>query len=765
MKLNRRRFLWVSLQIENLCDSRRIKIEGDLVDELTRLPRSLADMYALILENIDQIEQRGRTVAETVFKWLLCTKDARSQVTIAACSGTGSTEYRSLSISDILDVCSTLVVYDEALDRFRFAHLSVREFLESRPGFTPSDANRIFLERSLQTLMGDQSPLDLFRSYATLHWCLHYHRLEEQHRKEVFELHAKRFLFDGAETSEFFNIWAAELDKPRPSLPKSELLHSSAQDEEIEDENCEISGEIQKSPIHLASYFGWLEILGYFEATRSPGDFLEAAGYMMNIAIRYSRTSVVRWLSVRNFHPTHKHLDLAFCYQRSEIIQPVLEIDVISFDTLVNGREILVFAVRRGLWKLYWDLIKHGANRNLRDQNGRTLLSHAVSTSYSSSEIVEDLLLAGIDPKTPDNSGRTSIWFSIWGDYQLTPSSSLLTAQFPGLSGVTDGKKALREVLQSSYYHTACLLLYYGLDFMLEDEDMRAEWMKLLELIARLSSHYKHVWALVTDGAGSIFEHLDVRMKLAGQTLLGLAALFHHEEAFRVLLDCGIDPTCPAIYKLRQKLSPVIQTGHFMKGQEVLDRNREICYNGMSDELRQGPLAWAAYTGKLCLVQSILDRSLDPNIKNRKGQTALYFATQQTEDQDSQLEVNKEAIVRLLLQKGALVTSADAYSGATVLANAFEARYSKVAKMILDNGAAMPNNGPTEQLLAAFQQGHERNRQTLLERAQGAGAGLPKMQRSASGRRWSGDPLDIAARLALRGTMRILGDVLNSAER
>ena len=135
------RFLWVSLQTESLCDSRRIKIEGDLVDELARLPRSLAGMYSLILENIGQIEQHGRTVAETMFRWLLCTYDARSRVTIAACSGTMSNEHRRLSIPDILDVCSNLVVYDEASSKFRFAHLSVREFLESQSGYTPSEAN------------------------------------------------------------------------------------------------------------------------------------------------------------------------------------------------------------------------------------------------------------------------------------------------------------------------------------------------------------------------------------------------------------------------------------------------------------------------------------------------------------------------------------------------------------------------------------------------------------------------------------------------
>lgn len=344
MKLNRRRFLWVSLQIENLCDSRRIKIEGDLVDELARLPRSLADMYALILENIGQIEQRGRTVAETVFKWLLCTKDARSQVTIAACSGTGSTEYRSLSISDILDVCSTLVVYDEALDRFRFAHLSVREFLESRPGFTPSDANRIFLERSLQTLMGDQSPLDLFRSYATLHWCLHYHRLEEQNRKEVFELHAKRFLFDGAETSEFFEAWAVEASSLERLRFEANSLYRLSQDFGIR--SLGYGGGLQK-PVNLASCLGWLEILDHFEASQNPDDFRRSAMKLMALAIRNRNTSVVRWLLVRGVYPTNGQL--AVQDRSLWIIRTLWDMNVISFNTRVNGKELLVLAVRNDL--------------------------------------------------------------------------------------------------------------------------------------------------------------------------------------------------------------------------------------------------------------------------------------------------------------------------------------------------------------------------------------------------------------------------------
>lgn len=74
---------------------------------------------------------------------------------------------------------SPLVVYDEPLDRFRFAHLSVREFLESQPGYTTFEANRSAVERSLQTVTCHQPSGDPFWSYAILYWIFHFHRLEE----------------------------------------------------------------------------------------------------------------------------------------------------------------------------------------------------------------------------------------------------------------------------------------------------------------------------------------------------------------------------------------------------------------------------------------------------------------------------------------------------------------------------------------------------------------------------------------------------------
>ena len=766
------------------------------MDELARLPRSLADMYALILENIGQIEQRGRTVAETIFKWLLCTDDARSQVTIAACSGTGASDCRSLSIPDILDVCSTLVIYDDLMDQFRFAHLSIREFFESQPGYTPSEANRSILERSLRALMRGQSLANPFWSYATLGWILHYHNLEEQHRKEVFELHVKSFLFDGAEPSNVFNNWATEAHRLNLGSPFAETREIPSQNKLS---NIFFSGDF-RSPVGLASCYGWLEILDHLQASQSPDDFQKTAMNVMRLAILHGQTSVMCWLFDRQFYPRNEDLELALKHKpkivqeivqalihkpkivqalkhkpeivqalkhQPEIVQVVVEKYVLSFNILVNSQKLLASTVRLNLGDMYQELIRKGANMNYRDGNRRTLLSHASSSfSRSDDKIIEELSLTGINLIARGEFRRLPLSLLIWGKHPPT-FYPLLKAGSLDNPEDKDCQEVLRRVLRSYYYHTACLLVHCGPESMFEDMNVRAVWTEILQLIATLPRHQRETSASPTSRPVKVANDPEDRMALVGQTLLSLASLFRYERAFRVLLDRGFDPTCSAICEVRKRLSTAAQMGHSISVQEPLDQEHERNFNKMSDELRQGPLAWAAYTGNLPLVQSILDRGLDPNIKNRKGQTALYFAAQQTEAKypRDDLDTDKEAIVRLLLQKGAVVTTGDAYGGATILANAFEARYGRVARLLLENGAVAPKgptNGPTAQLLDASGQGQEGIRQALLERAQGAGVGLPKVQWSSSGRRWSGDTFDIAARLAWGGTMRVLGDVVRT---
>lgn len=687
-------FLWVNLQIQNLCDSRRIKVEDDLLEELTRLPQTLAGMYSLILENISQIEQHGRSIAETVLKWLLCAFDSSSAIIIAACSAENSRECRTLSVHDVLDVCSNLVIYDEALDRFRFAHLSVREFLESQPGYTSSEVNQSVAKKLLQILMSPRSEnLKIVRlyEYATCHWTYHYHKVEEQRRKEFFEHCAKGFFFNSAESSEAYETWAAKVSQYPFGWLEEEWSFVRRRGPGF------FLPYIVKSPLLLACRFGWLEIVDHCATYQINDGYSEPTTEMMKVAIQHGSALVVRWLLARNVCLTVRQLELAIHFQQAEILQIFLAEISVSCNMLEYGQEDLVLTFR-----------------------------HELKNIYDSSE----------------NSGISRLF--------------------------KDGERILWRVQGLYEDCTAFLIVRWGTDSMLRDASIRAHCMRMLDSTAIIPTPQSESSVSGSTRCGRHASAPDHTMQGISQKLLILAAVCWQEGVFRALLSPGTDPTCSAICEAQKQASTVTHRGHSLCRQQIEGRKHRRYPNKIIVELKQGLLAWASYTGNVSLVQSILDQDMDPNIQNRKGQTALYFAAQQTEDKYSHidLEADKEAIVRLLLRKGALVTSADGYGGATVLAHAFKARYSKIVQILLENGAQIPKGvigGPVKQLLDAFEHGREGIRETLLERVQAAEVHSLDLQPPISRFCWPGDPVGVAAELALGGTMRVLGDVILAA--
>ena len=105
-------------------------------------------------------------------------------------------------------------------------------------------------------------------------------------------------------------------------------------------------------------------------------------------------------------------------------------------------------------------------------------------------------------------------------------------------------------------------------------------------------------------------------MQVAGQTPLSLASLSRHEKAVRILLDKGIDPTCPAIHEVRRRTNTASVMNHSLSSQKPRDQERGSIDHEMSNEFKQRLLAWTACTGNLLPVQSIRDRGPDPDLTN-----------------------------------------------------------------------------------------------------------------------------------------------------
>ena len=203
------RFRWAALQLEVLCT---LKLDADVKSTLGRLPPGLEELYAEIYEK--QISryrgEAGRATIGSILKWLLFAQRQMNSFelrTAVAIDLPISAE--ELNKEHILDLCHNFVVFDDALDTFRFAHLSVREFLETRPDYAPVACHVLGAETCLIQLIGStksstardflkhkcavdvssklastsESIVDGFHKYSTLYWTSHCAFIGEEGRQ------------------------------------------------------------------------------------------------------------------------------------------------------------------------------------------------------------------------------------------------------------------------------------------------------------------------------------------------------------------------------------------------------------------------------------------------------------------------------------------------------------------------------------------------------------------------------------------------------
>ncbi len=203
------RFRWASLQLEVLCS---FKLDADIRALLGKLPPKLEQLYDEIYEQriISYQGEAGRSVLGNALKWLLCAQ--RPLKSSEFCIAVGMNLHISpgdLTKELVLDLCHNFVVFDDGLDTFRFAHLSVREFSEKQPGYLQNSCHVLAAEVCLLQLIGSwecsaaesflrtECHIDVrgklasiaetvsggFHKYTTLFWMIHCQMSGENKRK------------------------------------------------------------------------------------------------------------------------------------------------------------------------------------------------------------------------------------------------------------------------------------------------------------------------------------------------------------------------------------------------------------------------------------------------------------------------------------------------------------------------------------------------------------------------------------------------------
>lgn len=335
---------------------------------LGKLPRKLSELYdELYCTKFDSHENEETAIAEGVFRWLLCShvplETDEFLVAVSFCSGEGI----ELTKDTLLNLCFKFVVHDDSVNVFRFAHLSVREYLESKDNYEASlnHATAAFSCLSYLTLppKRNQAPLRKF-NYAYLAWAIH--SASSGKRRLEGGLHElfRKFLGSIQCPSPFFVKWSSKI--------VSKLHGSGSIQLPVSRISTMRSSPI--SPIFAASAWGFSEIL---ETEVGFEPFIldrqnKSGSTALMISSRYGQQDIVRLLLQNN-----------------------VNLEIRSRYASGDGGTALQIASRNGHTTVVRMLLDHGANIDTQMFDKSTPLLEA--SSYGHKDIVQILLEKGAD--------------------------------------------------------------------------------------------------------------------------------------------------------------------------------------------------------------------------------------------------------------------------------------------------------------------------------------------------------------------------------
>ncbi|RPA94670.1 hypothetical protein L873DRAFT_1700709, partial [Choiromyces venosus 120613-1] len=124
-------FQWVDLQIKFICE---FQIKSDIAENLGRLPDTLEKSYAMLYQRIEDTKGATPEIVKKALMWLMSSAvplTAQNWVEVVDWAARMDSR-EGLNMNQLLDLCRYLVFVDKESGIVRFAHLSVREFLEKK---------------------------------------------------------------------------------------------------------------------------------------------------------------------------------------------------------------------------------------------------------------------------------------------------------------------------------------------------------------------------------------------------------------------------------------------------------------------------------------------------------------------------------------------------------------------------------------------------------------------------------------------------------
>jgi ankyrin repeat protein len=261
--------------LQSLCE---LTTDEAVLERIGQLPAKLEDLYVELYEKLtNSPAEADRLIAKNALSWLLCAQwTLTSTEFLTAISMTPRRRFGRVSKDQVLKICRNLVVFDTTLDTFRFAHLSVREFLEKHPEYditainclaaetclfklvcaAPNPASERFLSEHGQPLARESPLSDDFGEYSTIYWAVHCQLAAHKRAQGVLRDFFLFFLSNESDPTSPFTVWT------------NQLRRSLYSDKRHFDERLENSIAVSAGPLFVACSFDFSEVIGNQVAKR-----------------------------------------------------------------------------------------------------------------------------------------------------------------------------------------------------------------------------------------------------------------------------------------------------------------------------------------------------------------------------------------------------------------------------------------------------------------------------------------------------------------
>ncbi|KAF2733226.1 hypothetical protein EJ04DRAFT_553481 [Polyplosphaeria fusca] len=209
-------FRWASMQLQYLCS---FELDDEIRGKLGRLPPDLNTLY----DELYGCFRRSRVESKQPFL----------EMPFTGCYSELGGIVEGVSKELMLNICNNFIVFDPQLDTYRFAHLSVREYLEQRPEYGSAATNALAAEVCLWTVLSASSNIatktlllalgwrantsstkfEQFCTYADIYWPEHCESAKEQRRSGKLEKMLHHVLMGHRSVDSAIALWNDRLLK------------------------------------------------------------------------------------------------------------------------------------------------------------------------------------------------------------------------------------------------------------------------------------------------------------------------------------------------------------------------------------------------------------------------------------------------------------------------------------------------------------------------------------------------------------------------